>query len=221
MAADPRVIEFIKKHLSAGKDIDEIEKRLIKEGWNENSVEEAIDEVIATSKVGPPTESFPRIALVPPPLPPIAPAPKKDASAGDIFSSANTPFQMPAAPANVKPATRTPGMPIGFLLAVIGGTMIISGMIVPAVNSAAQPLQDILLSIFDFTSIIGDATLIQMMVGAILIVASIAYFFKRKAGVLFGALMLIFSLMGLFSVGGLFFGSLLGIIGGITAILKL
>ena len=71
MVANEKVVEYIKNQLMLGQPIEEIEKTLLKQGWSENDIEEAIDVVMETTEPRPVVRT---VAPPPPPTPPVSQA---------------------------------------------------------------------------------------------------------------------------------------------------
>lgn len=63
MAVDPRVIDYVKKELAAGYSVDQVKNALVKQGWFEHEVVEALKIVQGEEKEQPPQQKVKKAVI--------------------------------------------------------------------------------------------------------------------------------------------------------------
>ncbi len=136
-------------------------------------------------------------------------------------------------PGEYAPAMSTPPRPeAAFLLSLIGGILILLGSAVVmmwalggmlgwggAMESMMGGYSGMMGGIgFSGTAFFGGMSLVGLVAGIVVLVGSVLLYSRPRQTSSWGILILVFSVLSLFGMGGFFIGAILGLVGGALAL---
>ncbi len=108
----------------------------------------------------------------------------------------------------------------GFVLGLIGGILILlNGLLLVVVASAVNAVGGIVGMPFDFGGLFMVLAAIGVIFALIVIVGAVLMYMKPQSHVVWGVIVLLFSIFAFIVGGGFYLGSILGLIGGILGII--